>query len=260
MSWVAVGVGGAALAGSVFSGVMGAAGSQKQAGAIRYAADQAKQTALELDTRARGDMAPFREMGLSAGGTLLNLLNGGGDVSAVTKASPLFQFQSELGMRNINRELSARGLFNSGAGLETLQRFNNQLVGEEADRLFGRLFNVTAMGENAAARMATGTVATGNSVAGIQANAGIAQGGAIANQYNAIGQGIGGGFNAIAGGLSNYAQYKMYQPLIDRLAGGGATGGVPTTNVGGLSQFSVGGSPFLVNTPGSSSAATFAGG
>lgn len=220
-------LGGAAIGagGSIFSGIMGASGAQKQAGAIRYAAEQARQTALELDTRARGDVAPFREMGVTAGNTMMSLLTGGGDVSAVTRASPLFQFQSELGMRNINRELSARGLFNSGAGLETLQRFNNQLVGEEADRLFGRLFNVTAMGENAAARMATGTVATGNSVAGMQANAGIAQGGAIANQYNAIGQGIGGGFNAIAGGLSNYAQYQMYQPLMQRLAGGGATGG-----------------------------------
>lgn len=228
MSWVAVGVGGAAAVGSIFSGVMGASGASKQAAAVERGATIAQQTAYELDNRARADLAPFRDMGMAAGGTLMNLLTGGGDVAASTRSSPMFQFQSEMGMRNINRELSARGLFNSGAGLETLQRFNNQLVGEEADRMFSRLFNVTAMGQNAAARMATGTTQTGNAVAGMQANAGIAQGGAIANQYNALGQGIGGGFNALAGGLSNYAQQQMYAPLIQRLAGGNMMSGSPS--------------------------------
>ena len=32
------------------------------------------------------------------------------------EASPLYKFQEELGSRNINRELAARGLYNSGAG------------------------------------------------------------------------------------------------------------------------------------------------
>lgn len=259
MSWVAVGVGGAAAAGSIFSGIMGASGASKQAGAITAAAQIASSTALELNNRARADLAPFREMGLSAGGTLTGLLLGG-DVSAVTKASPLFQFQSEIGMRNINRELAARGLFNSGAGLETLQRFNNQLVGEEADRLYGRLQNMTNMGQSAAAGMAASSQQTGSNISQIQANAGIAQGGAIANQYNAIGGAIGGGFNAIAGGISNYAQQQLYAPLIQRLAGGSLMGGAPVTTTGGLSQFSAGGSPFLVNTPGGNSTATFAGG
>jgi len=257
MSWVAVGVGGAAAVGSIFSGVMGASGSAKQAGAIEASARIAGQTALELDSRSRADMAPFREMGIDSGRMLMGLLNGGSDVSAITQASPLFQFQSELGMRNINRELSARGLFNSGAGLETLQRFNNQLVGEEADRMFSRLFNVTSMGQNAAARMATGTTATGNAVADIQARSGVAQGNAIANQYNAIGSAYGGGFNALSGGFRQYAEQQLYQPMIDKLS---FSPGAPSAEVGNLTQFKSGGNPFLVNTPGGSSTATFAGG
>lgn len=235
MSWVAVGVGGAAAAGSIFSGVFGAAGAQKQAGAITAAAETASRTALELNNRARADLAPFREMGIQSGNTLMSLLLGGGDVSAVTKASPLFQFQSEMGSRNINRELASRGLFNSGAGLETLQRFNNQLVGEEADRLFGRLSDVTKMGQASAAGMAQVTNQTGNQVAGIQANAGVAQGNAIANQYNAIGGAGQGVFNAIGGGLNNYAQYQMYKPIMDRLAGGNVMGGAPVASAGGSS-------------------------
>ena len=46
---VAAAIGGAAaLGGSIFSGVMGKAGSKEQADAIKYSANQAKETALEL--------------------------------------------------------------------------------------------------------------------------------------------------------------------------------------------------------------------
>ena len=259
MSWVAVGVGGAALAGSVFGGVMGAAGAQKQAGAIKEAANIASQTALNLYGQAKESLAPFRGYGIQAGDQLTNLLFGGGDVSAVTKASPLFQFQSEMGSRNINRELAARGMWNSGAGLETLQRFNNQLVGEEADKMYGRLFNLTQLGQNAAAQTASSATATGNNASQIQMQAGMAQGGAIANQYNAVGSAIQGGFNAIGGGLSTYAQYQMYQPLLNRLAGSGNILGGGANVGGNLTQFSAGGKPFLVNTPGGGTS-TFASG
>lgn len=223
---------GAQGAGSIFGGIFGSSAAKQQAAAIRESAEIASRTALEMDNRARADVAPFREQGIEAGNTLMNLLTGGGDVSAVTQASPLFQFQSEIGMRNINRELSARGLFGSGAGLETLQRFNNQLVGEEADRLFTRLFNVNTLGANAAARMATNTANTGNNIAGIQANAGIAAAGATAAGTNAIGGAVSGGFNAIAGGLNQFAQYQMYQPLIQRLTGGGGGGGYSRPDMG----------------------------
>lgn len=224
MSWVAAAIGGGAAlgaAGSIFGGIMGASGAQKSASAMEYAADQAASTALELNNRARADLAPFREMGLQTGNALRDLLLGGSSAAAVTQASPLFQFQSELGMRNLNRELASRGLFNSGAGLETLQRFNNQLVGEEADRLYTRLQNMTNMGQASAAGMATATNQAGANISNLQAQSGIAQGGAIANQYNAIGGAIQGGFNAMGNGLGSYAQYQMYQPLMQRLAGGG---------------------------------------
>lgn len=234
-------VGGAAIgaAGSVFSGIMGAAGAQSQADAIERSAQLASNTALELNTRARADLAPFRGYGVQAGDQLSRLLFGGANIAEFTEGSPLFQFQSEMGSRNINRELAARGLFNSGAGLETLQRFNNQLVGEEADRMYNRLANLTTMGSNAAAGMATMTNQTGNQVAGIQANAGVAQGNAIANQYNALGGAIQGGFNAIGGGLNSYAQYQMYKPIMDRLAGGNVMGsgvGAPAIGVDATSS------------------------
>lgn len=247
MSFVAVAIGGSAVAGlgsSVLSGLFGASAAGKQADAIRYSADRGAEVVEKMNDQARADLKPFRDMGVDAGKQLMRMLLGGGEeMNAVTTASPLFKFQSELGMRNINRDLAAKGLFGSGAGLETLARFNNQLVGEEADRLFGRLFNVTSLGENAAAKTASGNIATGQSIAGIEQGAGQGIAGAIGNQYRAISSSIGSGVDAIRGGVNDFVGYQMYQPLLQRLAGGGGGGGGGSFMVnapgGGISSFSL---------------------
>jgi len=245
MSFVALAIGGSAVAGlggSVLSGLFGASASSKQASAIRYSADRGAEVVEKMNAQARADLKPFREMGVDAGKQLMRMLLGGGEeMNAVTMASPLFKFQSELGMRNINRDLAAKGLFGSGAGLETLARFNNQLVGEEADRLFGRLFNVTSLGENAAAKTASGNIATGQSIANIEQGAGQGIAGAIGNQYRAISSSIGSGVDAIRGGVNDFVGYQMYQPLLQRLAGSGGGGGSFMVNApgGGISSFSL---------------------
>lgn len=181
MSFVAAGLtmgAGAAMGmgGSIFGGLMGSSAEKKRAAAMQAAGnegadailkgiDLANAKAGEFNQTARGDLSPFRQFGVDAGNTLTNLLFGGGDVSKVLQASPLFQFQSKMGAQNINRELAARGLYGSGAGLQTLQQFNDQLVGEEGQRLVDRLFNLTNLGANSANSMAQLTTQTGGSMA-----------------------------------------------------------------------------------------------
>ena len=212
MTWVAVGVGGASLAGSVFSGIMGASGAAKSAEAIRYSADLARQTTLELNAKARADLAPFRETGVQAAGQLSDILSGNRKSDDYFKDSAQFRFESDIGQRNINRQLSARGGYNSGAGLEALSLFNAALVGAEGDKQFQRIFNVAQLGGNAAAQSANNTTQAGNTIANVTTQSGIAQAGAIQNQYNAIG-GIG---QSIAQAGQQYANYSLYKPLIDR--------------------------------------------
>jgi hypothetical protein len=48
---------------------------------------------------------------------LFDMMPGMVDMEKMVKESSRFQFQSELGSRNLNRELKARGLYGSGAGL-----------------------------------------------------------------------------------------------------------------------------------------------
>jgi hypothetical protein len=224
MTWMAAAIGGSAAigaSGSIFSGIMGASGAEKSADAIRYAAEVASRTALELNTRSRKDLQPFRELGVQSGNMIGDIYSGKANLDQLFKSSSLYQFESDYGTRALNRQLTARGQFGSGAGMESLALFDKSLVAEQGNSYFDKLMATTNLGENAAAQTASNATATGNTVAGIQANAGIAQGQAYQNQYNAygsIGQGIG---NAVQGGVGNYVNYSLYNPILQRMAGGG---------------------------------------
>lgn len=221
MSFAATAIGVGAV-GSIAGGLLSAQGASEQAGAIMNGQLVGRETALELDSRARADMAPFRSLGLTAGNQLEQIIAGNAKLDDLFKGSSLYDWQSEMGTRNINRQLKARGMYNSGAGLETLAMFEKGLVAEEGAKWWDRLFNTTALGSNAAGKMATGTTQTGNNLASLATQSGIAQGGAIANQYNALA----GGVQGVAGAAGQYAQYNMYKPFLDKLAGGSSGGGV----------------------------------
>ena len=172
-------------------------------------------------------MAPFRSLGLTAGNQLEQIIAGNAKLDDFFKGSSLYDWESEMGTRNINRQLKARGMYNSGAGLETLAMFEKGLVAEQGNAWWDKLFNTTALGSNAAAKMATGTTQTGNTLANLATQAGIAQGGAVANQYNAMA----GGVQGIGNAAGSYAQYQMYKPFLDRLSG---------SNPGGADQEALG--------------------
>lgn len=226
--WLA---GGAAISagGSILSGMFGASGAEAQAEAIRYQAELARKTALEIDQKQRADMAPFSGYGVKAGDTLMGMLDGSKDVSSTLKASPLFQWQEQEGSRMLNRQLSARGMWNSGAGMETLARFSNQLVAEEGQRFYDRLFNLTTLGSNAAARTATNTASIGSNLMNTQANLGLAQAGAIGQQYGAwanTAQSLGSLGQTVAG-------LPMYNASLNFLNRQGAAQPVPRASVYG---------------------------
>lgn len=52
-------------------------------------------------------------------------------------ATPMYQFQKEQGMKDLNRLMAARGLTNSGAEIEANSKFLNQLGAQEAERAMG---------------------------------------------------------------------------------------------------------------------------
>lgn len=235
--WLMAGAGASEIGGNIFGSLFGASAEKRRANSIYNAGvkgaddilnytNKANATAEKYGTLARSELSPFRDIGMRAGTSLADMLMGGGDVAAMLKASPLFNFQSELGSRNINRELSARGLYGSGAGLETLAKFNDQLVGEEGQRMVDRLFSLTGLGVNAASDMSRGDLSTGSLLSMNTLNGGTA---AARMRYNAtvgaadataaadntlasMGQNI---FNTVGKGLQAFGSYTMNQPLID---------------------------------------------
>lgn len=226
------------MGGTVFGGLFGASAERKRAHAIRQAGEQGvndinaaikggvAEGNAKLDM-ARGDLSPFRNLGVEAGTTLADLLMGRKTPAGMLKASDLFNFQSELGSRNINRELAARGMYGSGAGLETLARFNDQLVGEEGQRLVDRLFSLTGLGANSAGTMASLTNQTGNTLAnmiyggGVEAanmryNSTVGAANAKANANHML-AGMGKDLFSQAGqGMMQYGNFMMNKPLIDQ--------------------------------------------
>lgn len=226
-------IGGAAIGagGNIFSSIFGSSAAKQQAEAIKYAANKAADTTLELNARAREDVAPFRQFGIKAGNTLADMLFGGKNMDDFLKASSLFKFQEDLGSRNLNRELKARGLYGSGSGLEALARFENQLVAEEGARTYDRLANLTTMGANVASGMASGTTQAGISAGNQILQGGIQQGAALVDAGRSIAQ-IGPGIaGSIRGGIGDYLSYQMYKPIMDRMAGTTAFAPSAPTNV-----------------------------
>jgi len=216
MSWAAVAVGAGTAVAGIANGMMSAKGAKESGATMREAAEIGSRTALEMDNRARADMQPYRELGIQSGNMLSQVMAGNTSLDALFKGSSLYDWESEMGSRNINRQLKARGMYNSGAGLETLAMFEKGLVAEEGSRWWDRLFNTTALGSNAAARTATGTSQTGNNLANLQTQSGIAQGAAVQKQYDAYG----GMANSIVGGIGAGIKYDMYSGMMDRLSSG----------------------------------------
>ena len=238
MSFVAVAVGvSAKMGGDYLGGSMAANSEKKRAINITNAMERsgqyidsatrdANKTALDMNERARGDLAPFRGYGVQAGDTLASMLFGGRNVDDVLKESSLFKFQSEQGSRNINRELSARGLYGSGAGLETLARFNNQLVAEEGQRFTERLSDMTQLGQGAATSMAAGTNNTGQFMGGNIFNAGMNKAnmyldasmgaaGANARAGQIMGSTYGGMMNTAGDTALGFGKMEMFKSMLD---------------------------------------------
>jgi hypothetical protein len=219
-------IGGAVVGagGSILSGMFSSNAAGKQAAAIRYQAELARQTALELDDKQRKDLQPYMNYGVKAGDTLIGMLTGGTDVGSVLNASPGYQWAETEGIRMLNRQLTARGQWGTGAGMETLARFAGQLTSDFESKFYDRLYNLTTLGANAGARAATNTVQTGNQLIGTQAQLGAAQAQAIGQQYGAwanTASQIGSLGNMVAG----LPMYTAAVNNLNRMNGGAAAGG-----------------------------------
>ena len=141
------------------------------------------------------------------------------------EASPLYQFQVDIGTRNINRQLAARGLHNSGAGLETLATFVRGLGAEESQRQYmrqqdelNRLMQMFGAGQNAAQSGANLVASFAGPMSQNIAQQGQVQAQGAMNRAAATQGMITGVGNAITGGIGSFLNFDMVQNMMNLLA------------------------------------------
>lgn len=197
MAWAAViGAGGALLGGYLQGqGASSAAGAQAAATA---AGIRAQKQALAV---TRKDLKPYRGIGAKAAPELYKFTtNPNAQKNYLTK-NPLFDYLVGESRDNLFANQAARGKLGSGA---TANMLTDRILGigtQLIDQQNSRLYNLAALGENAAAR--TG-VATQNTAANI--------GELLTQQGNAQAAGIVGQTNAITGTINGLANaFYQYQ-------------------------------------------------
>lgn len=201
---IAAGLG--AVAGGVISGIFGQEAAEEQAEAIEGASEaelQAQREALEENRRqfdlglgevqrqydvARGDVAPYREAGVSALNLLSQGIQPGGEFNQPFTAQtmmqdPGYQFRVQEGQRALERSQSARGGLLGGRAMREATRYGQEMASNEyanafnryqADlsNRFNRLAYPTGLGQTSAMQMAGTATGTGAQVANLAQNYG----------------------------------------------------------------------------------------
>lgn len=204
MSFVAVAVGGAGLAGAAISAGAAGSASDKQAAA----ANAANNTQLQMYNQTRADNAPYREAGSAALSQMQNQDFQKDFTSADFSKDPGYDFRMQEGMKALERSAAARGGLNSGATLKSIGRYGQDYASNEygnaynrfnqdRDRRFGRLSNIAGMGQgsnsatgNAGMNYANNAGANMMGAANAQGAAGIASANAWSGALNGIGRNV----------------------------------------------------------------------
>lgn len=204
MSFVAVGVAGAA--------VVGYLGSQQAAStaadAQTSAGNAANATAMSQYNQSRADQQPYTQAGYNALGQIQSQLP---DLNrsfsmADFQNDPGYQFRMDQGNKAIQRSAAAKGLLNSGQTLQSLDSYSQGLASNEYNNAYSRFNNDRTQRYNKLASLAglgqTGVQSTVNSgtnaannISNNQIGIGNAQAASAIGQANNTNSLIGNGVN-----------------------------------------------------------------
>lgn len=220
---VAAAVIGAGLGGALIS----SSASRHAANTQANAANNSNATTLDMFNRMRTDLSPYMSAGTTslAGLNTFMGINPDGTMNpnapgvkpftpADLPSDPGYQFRMQQGQDAIMNQRSAMGGVLSGATLKDLTKFAQGTASDEFNQAwqrymtgnattFDRLFDITGMGENAAAGVGTAGLNTAGTISSNNAAA-----------ANANAAGTVGTANAITGSIGNmYQQWIMGQIL-----------------------------------------------
>ena len=168
------------------------AGSAIQAGATKSAQSSANAAQAAAEERARADLAPYNTAGQHAltatqDAAGLNGQPGYDAAMAGFHTSPGYQFSLDQGLRAVDAGAAANGLLRSGATLKAEQTFGTGLADQEFTNYYNRLYNLSNLGENAAAKTGANAVTTGSGIAQTDASAGQQMSSIYGNEAKSLG-------------------------------------------------------------------------
>lgn len=224
----------AAVAGAAVAGVAGAAisanAAEKSAGIQASAADRATAAQQAQFQQTQATLAPFVNLGTTAGTNLLGPLLTSGQLTAPfnptiqqLQSTPGYQFTLNQGEQAVQNGAAANGLGISGAeqkgeinyaeglaGTTFQQQFQNYLA--QNQQTFNMLSSTASLGENAAAQTGNIGASTQNSVSNL-----------LTGAANASAAGVVGSANAISSGLNSASSGALNGLLISKAFPSGAS-------------------------------------
>ena len=178
-------------AATVGSALIGSSASKKAAKAQVESADKAAEVQRYMFDQSRQDMAPWREAGGQAIGSLSAMLQPGYDHTT----SPGYQFRMDEGMRAVENSAAAKGMLGSGGTLKDLVRFGQGVAADDFNQQFNRTASVASGGQ----QVGMGLAGLGQQAAGNIGNAYMQAGNARASGYAGQAAAWGGALNNLAG-------------------------------------------------------------
>ena len=190
-------------------------GAKKAAAAQEAAANRDIAFQTEMRDLIRGDLAPYREGGVTAQRAIDFELGLGARPEGYQgfQATPGYEFRMGEGRRALEAGAAARGGLYSGAAMRDLTKFGQDYGSNEYGNYFSRL----------GARADTGmSAAQMSGAASQQAAGGVSN--ALGNIGNARAAGAIGSANAITGGMQNMLGVWNYQRNMNAAQPGGMSG------------------------------------
>jgi hypothetical protein len=203
-----------AVAAAGVTAAAGLAGSALQSQAAGSAADKANAAQERALAQSRADLEPWRTTGGTANTATVNAAGLGGqqgydDAMTAFHASPGYAWQLDQGLRAVDAGAAAKGMLRSGATLKAEQAYGAGLADKEFTDYYNRLFDLSKLGETAAAGSATASQNTGTSMAQTDLSAGSAQSSIYGNAAKGIGD-----------AATNYANNRLYDERFASIYGG----------------------------------------
>jgi hypothetical protein len=199
--------GGMAAGGNILGSLFGGGGDSSDLEGAIYAgiAEQRRQ----YDETVKR-FQPFYEAGTGA----LPYMT---DIAYNLETSPLYTWQLKQEQEAADKALAARGLYNSGAGLQLQSDITNRLTAQEGENKWNRLNTLANLGSSAAANTAAAGTSSANTISNLYATLGTGQTNLANNQANER-TSLYSGLGALgAGTMQGYSSSLAYQNMLNKL-------------------------------------------